>query len=316
MSRLRDLLREVEQQDVQLAADLREEVKALESRRAFGLNFERHVPETVELPGRPVRKGDKVRFLPTRGEPENSVERSLWLVKSIRREGKSRIADLIQRGRQTEAPQTASRVVDDLVVVAEFRDAIYPGLVSTGRVARGGAKPYHSVINAENYHALQALLYTHEGKVDTIYIDPPYNTRDKDWKYNNDYVDSDDSYKHSKWLAFIERRLKLAKRLLKPTCSALIVTIDNNEYGRLLLLVEQIFPEGRITNISVVINPKSTPENGFGRVEEYLIVIELGAAYPSRVFDPLHGQVPSSDSVRVRWRGLTRTGFYPVSADG
>jgi len=99
--------------------------------------------------------------------------------------------------------------------VAEFRDPIYPGLVSTGRVERGGDKPFHTVINAENFHALQLLLYTHEGKVDAIYIDPPYNTGAKDWKYNNDYIDADDSYRHSKWLAFMERRLKLARRLLR-----------------------------------------------------------------------------------------------------
>lgn len=79
------------------------------------------------------------------------------------------------------------------VVVAEFRDPIYPGLVSTGKVERGGDKPFHTVINGENYHALQALLYTHEGKVDAIYIDPPYNTGARDWKYNDHYVDSDDT---------------------------------------------------------------------------------------------------------------------------
>jgi hypothetical protein len=71
--------------------------------------------------------------------------------------------------------------------VAEFRDTIYPGLVSTGKVERDGSKPFHTVINGENYHALKALTYTHRGKVDVIYIDPPYNTGAKDWKYNNDY---------------------------------------------------------------------------------------------------------------------------------
>ena len=118
-------------------------------------------------------------------------------------------------------------LVDDLVVVAEFRDPIYPGLRSTGRVERGGDKPFHTVINAENYHALQTLLYTHQGKVDCIYIDPPYNTGAKDWKYNNDYVDGEDLYRHSKWLAFMERRLLLAKHLLNPDDSVLIVTIGD-----------------------------------------------------------------------------------------
>lgn len=89
-------------------------------------------------------------------------------------------------------PHVQNVALDDLIVVAEFKDTICPGLVSTGSVSRGGNKPRHAIINGENYHVLKALTYTHRGKVDAIYIDPPYNTRDKDWKYNNDYVNSDD----------------------------------------------------------------------------------------------------------------------------
>src|SRR5919108_314554 len=72
----------------------------------------------------------------------------------------------------------------------------------------------HAVINGENFHALQLLIYLYEGQVDCIYIDPPYNTGARDWKYNNRYVDRKDVWRHSKWLAFMERRLKLAKELL------------------------------------------------------------------------------------------------------
>ena len=96
MSRLSNLLRQVGAQDPQLAADLKREVEALSGRRAFGLNFERHIPETVELPGRPVRRGDKVRFLPERGEEPCSVDRRLWRVDRIRRTSKGRVADLVQ----------------------------------------------------------------------------------------------------------------------------------------------------------------------------------------------------------------------------
>ena len=107
-----------------------------------------------------------------------------------------------------DAPRSGNpdRALDDLVVVAEFGDTIYPGLVPTGKVSRGGDKPWHTVINGENYHVLKALTWTHRGKVDAIYIDPPYNTGAKDWKYNNDYVEGDDLYRHSKWLAMMERR--------------------------------------------------------------------------------------------------------------
>jgi adenine-specific DNA-methyltransferase len=93
--------------------------------------------------------------------------------------------------------------VDDLVVVAEFGEPVYPGLISVGSIQRGGDKPAHVVINAENHHALEMLQFTHAGKVDCIYIDPPYNTGAKDWKYDNNYVDGEDAYRHSKWLAFM-----------------------------------------------------------------------------------------------------------------
>ena len=114
--------------------------------------------------------------MPERGEKPSSVHRRLWRVVRIRRTDEARVADLVQDQAPEAERQTASRAVDDLVVVAEFRDPIYPGLVSTGKVERGGDRPCHTVINAENFHALQVLLYTHQGKVDAIYIDPPYNT--------------------------------------------------------------------------------------------------------------------------------------------
>ena len=121
------------------------------------------------------RGNDKIRFLPERGEKPSSVHRRLWRVGRIRRTDEAGWPTGPARPRRRER-QTASRAVDDLVVVAEFRDPIYPGLVSTGKVERGGDRPFHTVINAENFHALQVLLYTHEGKVDAIYVDPPYNT--------------------------------------------------------------------------------------------------------------------------------------------
>lgn len=214
MSRLTDLIAQTKAKDPQMGADLEREFKAISSRRAFGLNFERHRPEAVELPQRHVRKGDKVRVLPERGSTKRG-DQHLWMVKKIEKVVGVRGARLELLGSAESDIQDVA--VDDLVVVAEFRDIIYPGLVSTGKVERHGDKPYHTVINGENYHALKALAYTHRGKVDAIYIDPPYNTRDKDWKYNNDFVDSDDQYKHSKWLAMMERRLQIARDLLSPT---------------------------------------------------------------------------------------------------
>src|SRR5262249_32725796 len=176
-------------------------------------------------------------------------------------------------------PETKTVAVEDLLVVAEFRDPIYPGLVSAGRVERGGNKPFHTVINGENFHALKALTYTHRGRIDAIYIDPPYNSGARDWKYNNDYVEGDDLYRHSKWLAMIERRLLLAKELLNPADSVLIATIDEKEYLRLGLLLEQVFPDGKIQMVSSVINRKGVVRtNELTRTNEFIFVIKFGSA--------------------------------------
>ncbi len=276
MSSLTELIAQAKAKDPQMGADLEREIKALSARRAFGLNFERHRPEAVELPGRPVRKGDKVRVLPARGATATAVPR-LWTVRAIETRDGARVARL--EGAGSDALETQSVPLADLVVVAGFRDTLYPGLVSTGRVERGGDKPFHTVINAENYLALKALTYTHRGRIDAIYIDPPYNTGAKDWKYNNDYVEAEDLYRHSKWLAMMERRLLLARELLNPANSVLIVTIDEKEYLRLGLLLEQTFPEARMQMISVSINPAAVARSGyFGRADEYYFFVMLGTA--------------------------------------
>ena len=86
------------------------------------------------------------------------------------------------------------------------------------------------IIHGDNLSALKSLLPQYEGRIKCIYIDPPYNTGAKDWKYNNDYVDGADEYRHSKWLSFIQKRLNIAKKLLNPQNSFLVVTIDEKEY--------------------------------------------------------------------------------------
>jgi adenine-specific DNA-methyltransferase len=276
VSRLTDLIAQAKAKDPKLGADLDQEFKQLSSRLPFGLNFERHRPEAVELPQRPIRKGDKVRVLPPRGSTKKGDPR-LWQVLAIRRAVAGKVAELELLGAEAAEVQTVA--LDDLVVVAEFRDTIYPGLVSTGRVQRGGDKPHHTVINGENYHVLKALTYTHRGKVDAIYIDPPYNSGAKDWKYNNDYVEGDDLYRHSKWLAMMERRLMVAKELLNPVGSVLIATIDEKEYLRLGLLLEQAFPESSVTMVSSVINPAGAGRDAdFSRTDEYLFFVRIGSA--------------------------------------
>lgn len=298
MSRLTDLIAQAKAKDPSLGQELEREFKVLSARRSFGLNFERHRPESVELPGRPVRKGDKVRVLPPRGETRKGDQR-LWKVRSLSGKGAERQAVVELIG--AEEPETQEVPVADLMVVAEFRDYIYPGLVSTGKVERGGDKPFHTVINGENFHALEALTFTHRGKIDLIYIDPPYNSGAKDWKYNNDYVEKEDLYRHSKWLAFMERRLKVAGQLLNHQSSVLIVAIDEKEYLRLGLLLEQTFPEARIQMVSTVINPSGAKRDDlFSRSDEYLYFLIFGDAAVS------HPQGDGKER-EVRWWYLRRT---------
>lgn len=318
MSRLTELIAQAKAKDPQMGADLEREFKALSSRRAFGLNFERHKPEVVELPNRPVRKGDKVRVLPERGSMEKG-DQQLWQVLKVFKREKPQTAQI----RLLHQPESELQKVklEDLIVIAEFRDFIYPGLVSTGKVERGEDKPYHSVINGENYHVLKALTYTHRGKVDAIYIDPPYNTGAKDWKYNNDYVEKEDLYRHSKWLAFMERRIQLARNLLNPNDSVLMVTIDEKEVHRLRLLLEQNLPEAKVQMITTVISQNGTSREGeFSRVDEYILIARLGNSKILRTNDNMLANDGEGKVSRV-WFNFMRTStpkeklegqFYPI----
>lgn len=319
--------------DRQLAADIR----AFAAQRQFGLVFEHNRPERLRLYGKPIMEGDVVQVLPERGKKEDSNSQLLWLVNTVR----GGVADL----KPYQSPsydenecEPRSVAVDDVVPVAEYDQPIYAGLKETGRVERGGDKPYQVVINGENYHALETLAFAYAGKVDCIYIDPPYNTGARDWKYNNDYVDGSDAYRHSKWLAFMERRLKLAKQLLNPNDSVLIVTIDEKEYLRLGLLLEQVFPEAHIQMVSIVINPNGVArDKEMYRLEEYAFYVYVGDAGPSMLEDPLftsdinQRKEIADDAISrskrgVRWEWLMRGGsnsdrlhspgcFYPVYID-
>lgn len=325
MSRLTDLIAQAKAKDPQLGADLEREFRVLSTRLPFGLNFERHRPEAVELPQRPVRKGDKVRVLPPRGSTHKGDAR-LWQVVRIIKDGNGKVAEL-ELLDPTEPQPRKTVPLDDLIVVAEFRDTIYPGLLSTGRVECGGDKPYHTVIKGENYHALRALTYTHRGKVDAIYIDPPYNTGARDWKYNNDYVEGDDLYRHSKWLAMMERRLLVARELLNSARSVLIVTIDEKEYLRLGLLLEQLFPDAAIEMVTSVISAKGVARVGqFSRVEEFIYFVRIGASNVELSEQNMLDDSRSASAQigrKVDWLGLRRreptarrgarpNQFYPI----
>ena len=143
--------------------------------------------------------------------------------------------------------------------------------VKTRRIASKNC-PNNLIIEGDNYHALSVLNYTHKKNIDLIYIDPPYNTGAKNWKYNNDYVDKDDAYRHSKWLSLMRHRLNLAKNLLKDN-GVLICAIDENEQAHLSVLIEQIFSAHDQHTVTIIHNPKGVQGNNFSYTHEYAIFV-------------------------------------------
>jgi adenine-specific DNA-methyltransferase len=196
MAKIEDLIGEID--DLRLRTEVAKEIKRLKTQKNFGLVFEQHLPETVRLPNFPVHKGELVA---ERGAPVDN----LWLVERV---NKSKV--ICRRPEPKTDGSSIEFLLEKLVVVKRFGEAIYPALVPVARVARGGDKPWHVLVNADNFHALQLLLYAYERHVDMIYIDPPYNSGARDWKYNNDYVDKADRFRHSKWLSMMKKRLLLA----------------------------------------------------------------------------------------------------------
>lgn len=132
--------------------------------------------------------------------------------------------------------------IDLLDAPADLADTVTPDTITNTAKDNNSAAPHHLLIEGDNLHALTVLNYTHAGKVDVIYIDPPYNTGNKDFKYNDRFIDREDSYRHSKWLSFMHKRLELACNLLKPE-GVIFISIDDNEQAQLKLLCNEVFGE-------------------------------------------------------------------------
>ena len=260
MAQIEELVAQIA--DEHLRKAIAAEVRELKRTKKFGLVFEEHLPETVRLPNLPITESELVTRKTDRGN-------QLWRVKSIRR-GVATLETAIE-GHATAAVTKEEAPVDQLVVVRRFGDPIYPMLTPVDHVERGGPeKPWHTLINAENFHALELLLYCYERQVEVIYIDPPHNSGARDWKHNNDYVDQADSFRHSKWLAMMKKRLLLAKRLLKPD-GVLIITIDENELNHLGMLLEDVLSTHLRRLVTIVINPKGAGRYNFARMEEHAV---------------------------------------------
>lgn len=314
MAELHELIEKIE--NPELRAQIQAAADRLTKQKKFGLVFEEHLPECTPLYDIPVRKGAKVSL-------RNGKANETFTVLKI------------ENGMATCLPKNSKEAIQfavaDLVTTAELGDPIYPCLQPLGEVCNApDSELWHTLIEADNYHALQLLEYLYAGKVDCIYIDPPYNkVNSRDWKYNCNYVDGNDSYRHSKWLSMIQKRLRIAKKLLNPENSTLIVTIDEEEYLHLGCLLEEMFPEARIQMISSVINPHgANRKDMFARVEEYIYYVFIGAASVCQGQNDMLN--PEEKTTRDTWARLLRGGssglrvntpnqYYPIfirEADG
>lgn len=310
MALLQDLIQQID--DSALKERILQETNKLLKQKKFGLVFEDHLPECTPLYDVPIRVGSKVAL-------KTGYVSDIYTVINID-------GDEVQCDRRETHEQKIFKL-DELVTVAEFGEAIYPTLKLIDTIENApDSDLWHTLIEADNYHALQLLEYLYAEKVDCIYIDPPYNTGAKDWKYNNDYVDSSDAYRHSKWLSMMEKRLKIAKKLLNPKDSVMIVTIDEKEYLHLGCLLEELFPNARIQMISTMTNPAIVARAGeFGRSGEYIFFVYFGEASPQRV--KINREWVSdrgrTHKGNIRWDLLKRSGtgatrkdspggFYPI----
>lgn len=310
MAAINDLIAQIT--DEGLRKRLEQEVNKLSKQKKFGLVFESHLPEVTPLYDMPIKAGCKV-ILRDRSEDKN-----IYIVLTV--DNGMAVCGL------KSAEETKSISVNDLVRVAEFGESIYPYLKPIDCVCNSSEDDFwHALIEADNYHALQLLEYLYASRVDCIYIDPPYNNRNKSWKYNNDYVDSSDSYAHSKWLSFMEKRLRIAKKLLNPKKSVLILTIDEKEYLHIGCLLEEIFPDAQIQMITSVISAKGVVRNDqFSGVEEYIFVVEYGEVSFSKLpFNMLDDDIKKEADREIEWLGFRRRApqakrnsrpnqFYPV----
>ena len=169
--------------------------------------------------------------------------------------------------------------------------------------------PNHILIEGDNLEALTALSYTHEGKIDVIYIDPPYNTGNKDFVYNDSFVDTEDSYRHSKWLSFMNKRLKIAKKLLSDR-GVIFISIDDNEQAQLKLLCDSIFGGGNFL-AQIIWERAYAPINlkkHFSECHDYII------CYAKSIESAICNGLPRSDDANSKYknpdndpRGLWRT---------
>lgn len=203
---------------------------------------------------------------------KTELARKIQTLEGLSNEEKTALLELIRGHKKyglvwEEKPEDIEeRLREELPILVERNDSKVHPIISDNPAA-----PNHLIIEGDNLAALTELSYTHNGNIDVIYIDPPYNTGNKDFVYNDSYVDTEDSYRHSKWLSFMAKRLKVSKILLSDH-GVIFISIDDNEYANLKTLTDEIF--GRENCLSTLIWDlgAGTSAGHFTRAHEYILV--------------------------------------------
>lgn len=196
------------------------------------------------------------------------------------------------------------RLRDHLPVLHEVKERRILDTPPDG--GNGGGCPNHILIEGDNLEALTALSYTHEGKIDVIYIDPPYNTGNKDFIYNDSFVDNEDSYRHSKWLSFMEKRLRIAKTLLSDK-GVIFISIDDNEQAQLKLLCDEVFENSCFVGLISRATGTTTGQDtgSLGKACDYILAY---SKYPNYQI----GGIPLSDKDLGRYDMQDEKGAFSI----
>lgn len=200
---------------------------------------------------------------------KNALVNKIRSIEGLTSDEKSALIDLLRKQKkyglvwEDKPEDIEERLRDELPILTEVPER---AIISEDKDA-----PNHILIEGDNLEALTTLSYTHEGKIDVIYIDPPYNTGNKDFVYNDKYVDKEDSYRHSKWLSFMSRRLKIAKKLLAEK-GVVFISIDDNEQAQLKLLCDEVFANNFMQQFIIESNPRgSQASKYFANTHEYIL---------------------------------------------
>ena len=236
---------------------------------------------------------------------KTALKHKIQTLEGLTNEEKSALLELLNKEKkyglvwENKPEDVEERLRDHLPVLEEVK--------SRAILSDSPDAPNHILIEGDNLEALTALSYTHEGKIDVIYIDPPYNTGNKDFIYNDSFVDSEDGYRHSKWLSFMSKRLRIAKRLLSDK-GVIFISIDDNEQAQLKLLCDDILAERNfVANYIWQSTAGSNTGTDIVTVTEYILVYSKNRDYVQ--FD---GMLSSEESFPYEDEYVKNRGRYAL----